>query len=282
MRNLILLLGATLAWGQQASPADPVVVTVGNEKITKSQFEQILTTLPEQQQAMIKTPQGRRQVADQLAELMAMAQEAHTEKLDQNSLVKTELMLHADQVLATALFEHMSDALKPDDAALHAYYDEHKQDWESVQGRHILIRMQGSRVPLRTGEKDLSDAEALAKAKEIRAKIVAGGDFATIAKAESDDAGSGANGGDLGSFTRGRMVPEFEEAAFALKVGDISQPVKTQFGYHLIQVQSHESKPFDAVKPEITEKIKPELAKMEVDNIKKKTTITLDEAYFGK
>jgi len=77
-------------------------------------------------------------------------------------------------------------------------------------------------------------------------------------------------------------VPEFETAAFALKVGELSEPVKTQFGYHLIQVQSHENKPFDAVKPEISEKVKPELAKMEVDNIKKKLTITLDEAYFGK
>ena len=148
MRYFVVLLGATFAWGQATPPAaDPVVVTVGSEKITKSQFEQILSTLPEQQQAMVKTPQGRRQVADSLAELEAMAQEARAEKLDEDSKVKIEIKLHADQVLASTLFQHMSDTLKPDDAALHAYYDEHKQDWDTVEGRHILIRMQGSRVP---------------------------------------------------------------------------------------------------------------------------------------
>jgi parvulin-like peptidyl-prolyl isomerase len=128
----------------------------------------------------------------------------------------------------------------------------------------------------------LSDDEALAKAKDIRAKLVAGGDFAELAKAESDDAGSGANGGVLGDFTRGRMVPQFEEAAFALKVNEISEPVKTQFGYHIIQVTKHESKSLDDAKAEITEKIGPEMAQKGVDAIKSKTTITFDQAYFGK
>lgn len=81
-----------------------------------------------------------------------------------------------------------------------------------------------------------SDAEALALANELRERILAGEDFAALAQAYSDDTGSGANGGDLGWFGRGMMVPTFEEAAFSLPVGEISEPVKTDFGYHLIEV----------------------------------------------
>ena len=116
----------------------------------------------------------------------------------------------------------------------------------------------------------MTDDEALAKAKDIRAKIVAGGDFAELAKAESDDAGSGANGGSLGDFTRGRMVPPFDEAAFTLKVNEVSEPVKTQFGYHIIQVTKHDTKKMDDVKAEITEKVGPEMAQKGVDAIKRK------------
>jgi hypothetical protein len=80
------------------------------------------------------------------------------------------------------------------------------------------------------------DAEALALANELRERILAGEDFAALAAAYSDDPGSAANGGDLGWFGRGRMVAPFEDAAFSLEVGEVSEPVKTDFGYHLIKV----------------------------------------------
>src|ERR1017187_9098563 len=80
---------------------------------------------------------------------------------------------------------------------------------------------------LKKDAKELTDEEALAKAQEIRKKLVDGADFATLAKAESDDAGSGANGGDLGTFGKGRMVPAFEQVAFTIAVGELSEPVKS-------------------------------------------------------
>ena len=281
MRIILVLLGAALAWGQQPPSAGPVVITVGGEKVTQSQFEQILAGLPEQQQAAAKTPGGRRQLAEQLAELKAMAQEARKLKLDQDPKVQARIALQVDQVLAGLLYQGLGNSA-PDEAALKSYYTEHKQDWEEVKARHILIRMQGSRVPVRPDEKDLTDEEALAKTKDLRAKIVAGGDFAALAKSDSDDVGSGANGGELGSFTKGRMVPEFEQAAFALKIGETSEPVKTQFGYHLIQVQEHSNKAFDDVRAEVAEKIKPDMAKKGIEEVKKKTTIVYNESYFGK
>lgn len=260
---------------------DAVVLTIGNEKMTRAQFEQFVEALPPQLQAAAHGPQ-KRQFIEKYAELETMAQEARNRKLDQKPEVRELLALQTDQFLANQLYQELSSQTKLDDAALKAYYDAHKSDFEEATARHILIRYKGSAVPLRKGEQDLSQDEALAKAKDLRAKLVGGADFATLAKAESDDTGSGAKGGDLGSFTHGRMVKEFDEAAFTLPVGEISQPVKTQFGYHIIQVESRGTKSFESVKPQIEAKLKPELAKKAVDELKSKTTVTINDEYFGK
>jgi parvulin-like peptidyl-prolyl isomerase len=98
---------------------------------------------------------------------------------------------------------------------------------EQVWARHILVADQAS-------------------ANAVRAQLVKGEDFAKVAAEVSTDTGTKAKGGDLGWFARGAMVPEFESAAFSLKVGEISQPIKSQFGYHIIQVLAHAEIPLDA------------------------------------
>jgi parvulin-like peptidyl-prolyl isomerase len=149
-----------------------------------------------------------------------------------------------------------------------------------VKARHILIRFQGSKMPLADGAKELTDAEALAKATELRAKIVAGADFADLAKQNSDDKGSGANGGDLGSFGKGQMVPEFEKEAFVLPVGQVSQPVKSPFGYHLIKVEAHSTKPFEEVKATIVKRMPEEMAKKSLADLKAKRPAVFNDQYF--
>jgi peptidyl-prolyl cis-trans isomerase C len=288
MKSLAFLLSTAAVsvvslWGQAAAPAnaDPVVLTVGSDKITQSMFQEIIESLPAQQQSQLTTPAARRALAEQLAELKVMAQEARTRKLDQTAAVKAKMVLQADQILANAVYQQLT-AGDPDEAALKAYYAEHKQDWEEVKARHILIRMQGSRVPVREGHKDLTEAEALAKAKEVRAKVLAGAKFEDQAKAESDDVGSGENGGDLGTFGQGQMVPEFDEVVFKVPVGQVSEPIKTPFGYHLILVEERKAKAFEDVRGEVEQKIKPEMGKKAIDALKAKTTVVYDDAYFGK
>lgn len=109
---------------------------------------------------------------------------------------------------------------------------------ETVTARHILI-LAKSDAPAAEQQK------ALDTIKEIKQRVSApGADFGKIAAETSDDTASKIDGGNLGTFQRGMMVPEFEKAAFALKVGEISEPVKTQYGYHLIKVEKHqESQP---------------------------------------
>ena len=225
---------ATAAAASAAVSADTVVLTIGDEKITKAEFEQIfqqvVSQMPPERRGAADSPQAKRQLAEQLAELKALAHEARRLKIDQTPEAKAQLAMRDDQLIAGLLFQQISKETRPSPADLQAYYDVHKNEWETVSARHILIRMKGSPVTLKEGQKDLTDEEALAKAKDLRAKIVAGGDFAALAKAESDDVGSGANGGSLGEFTRGRMVPAFDEAAFTLKVNDVSEPVKTSSG----------------------------------------------------
>lgn len=259
-------------------PGELIVMTIGDEKIGQSQFEEILAALPEQFKKQIASPTGKREFARQYAEMRSIANEAR-KKMQQDGKVSAEWQLQLDQTLANL---YMQSAAKVDDATTRKFYEEHKSEFENANGRHILIRFQGSPVPVKPNQKDLTDAEALTKVNDLRAKLVAGGDFAALAKAESDDTGSGAAGGALGDFARGQMVGPFDEAAFILPIGEISQPVKTQFGYHLIQIQSRKTQTFDEAKDQIERKQKPEIGRRVLDEVKKRNVVVLDETYFGK
>jgi peptidyl-prolyl cis-trans isomerase D len=205
-------------------------------------------------------------------------QEIEAEYRKRNEKVKLQYAL-----LTTAKYQAEAE---PTDAELHAYYDSHKSDFrvpekrsyaiivldpaaigaknaptdaqlqseynnrrnefqvpERVQARHILIKSDAS-----------NDAQMKAKAEGILKQIQGGGDFAAIAKANSQDPGSAAQGGELGWIVRGQTVPEFEKAAFSLQPGQTSGLVKTTYGYHIIQVEAHEQahlQPFDDVKAKL-------------------------------
>ena len=198
-------------------PPETVVLAVGPEKITAAELDRIIEILPEQARAAARGA-GRRKFAEDLVRMKLLAQEARKRKVDQSPQYVTQSAFQAENLLAALLFQEISKNAPVDEAAARAWYDQHKPEYESVSARHILIRMQGSPVPVKPEQKDLSEEEARAKTEEIRKKIAAGADFAALAKAESDDTGSGANGGELGRpFTRGQMVPSFEEAAFKMQ-----------------------------------------------------------------
>ncbi len=146
---------------------------------------------------------------------------------------------------------------------------------ESVRARHILIS-----VPANASPEQLAAAKA--KADDIYKKATApGADFGKLAQEYSDDPGSKPEGGDLGEFERGMMVPEFETAAFALKVGEISQPVKSEFGYHIIKVEGHTeaAKPsFDSAKDAVREALlsqkQGQAVEARIEQLKKSAKIT--------
>jgi peptidyl-prolyl cis-trans isomerase D len=136
------------------------------------------------------------------------------------------------------------------DADIQAYYTAHKDQFEvkdQVKVRHILIA-----VP--AGADAKTDAAAKAKAEDLLKQIKSGGNFADLASKNSDDPGSKTQGGELGWLDPGKTVPEFDKAAFSLSPGQTSDVIKTQFGYHILQVEDKHSahlRPIAEVKPEI-------------------------------
>jgi parvulin-like peptidyl-prolyl isomerase len=264
---------------EQAS--DPVVLMIGATKVTKGEYEHFINSLPPQIQTEAKGP-NKRKVAEQYAELRLMAEEARKRKIDQTPAAKVQMSFQVDQMLAQMLFRDLQTTVKMDEAAVQKYYNEHKNEYEEVKARHILVRFKDSRVPLREGQKELSDPEALAKSQELKKKLDAGADFAALAKTDSDDTGTGAQGGDLGKFGRGQMVPEFDTAAFVQPIGKVGEPVRSAFGYHLIMVEDRKSKTIVDMKDQIEKQLRPELAKQEVEAIKKANSISVDDTYFGK
>ena len=137
----------------------------------------------------------------------------------------------------------LAAAIKPDEATLKQFYEDNRDLFtqpEERRARHILI-------PFKAGD-EKSEQAALKQAQALEAKLKQGADFAELAKKYSKDPGSAAVGGDLGWFEQGTMVPEFDKKVFAMKKGEISEPVRTQFGWHIIQLEDirpAQTQPFD-------------------------------------
>jgi peptidyl-prolyl cis-trans isomerase C len=260
---------------------DKVILTIGATKLTEAQYETLVAALPQQYQTYAHGA-GKRQFAESLAQLVILSGEAEKRNLDKEPNGQEQIKFQRENLLAQAMFEDLQNAIKVDDAAVATFYDAHKNEYESIKAKHILIRVKGAPMPGAEGKPELTDEQALAKAQEIRKKLVAGGDFAAIAKADSDDTGSAAQGGELGEpFRRGMMVPPFEAAAFALKIGDISEPVKTPFGYHIIVVEEHKLKTLADVKPDIEKNLRPEMARKAVQDLRDKSNVQIDDEFFG-
>lgn len=212
-----------------------ILAQVGSYKLTLEEFETQIQSLPPQlQMALLRNPQLKEQFLDRWVDITLIAQEARDKKLDQDPEVQAKIEDIMNAVLAQEFLQReIEGKVKITDDEIETYYKGHEEEFtnpESAKARHILLK-----VPEGADEKAWKETES--KAKDIKKKLENGEDFAELAKKYSDDPGSKNKGGDLGFFTKGRMVPEFESAAFSLKPGELSDPVKTNFGYHIIEVQ---------------------------------------------
>lgn len=215
-----------------------LVMTVDGTAVHANQLDAIFENMPEQQVEMMKKSGQMGQLLDQIAMTQVLYQRALDAKLHEKPEVQLALAMQERQVLAQALvMQQAKDSIT--DEAVKAWYEQRKVQFAKpeVKASHILVKEES-------------------KANELKTQIEGGADFASLAKEHSTDKGSGAQGGDLGWFTKDKMVGPFAEAAFAANAGDLVGPVETRFGFHIIKVEDkRDAKPLEEVRPQAEEAI---------------------------
>lgn len=214
-----------------------VLATVNGKEITEWDLEQMIFRFPQDRQAFLRSEQGKQQLLEQVISFELIYDYARDEKMDDEEAFLPQLEQMKKEVLTQYAVSKIFSDVKVSDKEAEEYYNASKDRFkvkESVSAKHILV-------------------DSKEKAEEVAKKIENGLSFEDAAK-EYSSCPSKEQGGDLGTFTKGQMVPEFEQAAFTLPVGKISEPVKTQFGYHLIKVENKYDEtisPFEEVKNHI-------------------------------
>lgn len=247
------------SWAQGAKSAPSAIIEADGISITTLDLEAELSKAPPDVKAsLMQQPDALAQLASNLLMRRALAKQAEVAGLAKDPLTQAAVQLWKDRVLSDIQLARLDQMNRPSDMVLEqrardVYRAETKRFAvnEEVKASHILI---------------LSTTEnAEAKAAEVLEELKAGKNFEELAKAHSQDPGSGAKGGDLGFFGRGRMVKEFEETAFAMKPGELSGVVKSQFGYHIIKVTERKEpgkQPYEEVRDtlykEVAQKVQTE------------------------
>ena len=215
-----------------------ILATVGGIAITEEEVNEFLAGLGQRGQAY-NNPEGRKAVVGQLVANKLLLLDARRNLYEAEPAFKAELAKMRDNLLISYAADKAISAVSVSDKDAEDYYNKNKERFmteEGVNASHILV-----------------DSEE--KANEILEKIKSGEISFEQAAAENSSCPSKANGGNLGDFGRGQMVPEFDSAVFAMEVGEISEkPVQTQFGYHLIKLNAKnpaEEMPFAEIAPEI-------------------------------
>jgi len=242
--TLALLLAA--AAPLHAHDKDPLVATVNGAEIHESD---LAVAEDEAGQIPPMSPAAKKDYLVQfMADMILVSKAAEAKKMGDGAAFKRRVAFARNKLLMEELLQSVGKAALTDEA-MHKVYDDaikqmgHEQE---VHARHILIRAAAG------DEKASKEAED--KIKAMIARLKKGEDFVKLAGELTEDPSGKANGGDLGYFSKEQMVPEFSDTAFKLDKGQISEPVKTQFGWHVIKVEDKRVKAppsFDEVKPQI-------------------------------
>lgn len=200
---------------------NPVVASVNGEAIRLADLTKSLQQIPKESQVDTRSSIGRRAVLDSLVNQKLLWQEAEKAGIPERQAIKDWVKAQEEQVILNQLvYEKFGQRLTASDEETEKYYEANKDSLVVPERRHVR------HIVVETEE----------EAKEIREKLESGGDFEKLAEEESLEDWK-AKGGDLGFIEQRSIIPEFGEVAFSLKVDELSEPVKTQFGYHIIQVK---------------------------------------------
>lgn len=238
-----------------------ILAKVGDKEISNLDIESAIQGLDPYQAQQFQTEEGKKYVLEDLVNQELLYMYAKDNKVDQEDDFRNEMAEIEKNVLKQYVINKILTSVKLTDEEKKAYYEANKQSFsnpESANAKHILV-----------------DSED--KANEILNKINSGEISFEDAAKEHSTCPSKDSFGDLGTFTRGQMVPEFEDATFKMNVGEISQPVKTQFGYHLIKLEDKKDASIpsyeeiaDKVEKTLTFQKQGEVYKNKLDEVKAK------------
>jgi peptidyl-prolyl cis-trans isomerase C len=236
---LLLLAVSVYGVAQRVNPDDEVLAQNSSIKLTRADYEtDLLRVPPEKRAEFAASPKRLTMMLNNLIVDKTLAKEARDSGLDRDPETARRLALEIDRFLAQAMLGKVErDAAAEFDAKKDQMMVTARETYMVNKDRYMAPEeVSASHILFEPGKHGGSDA-ALALAKETRAKIVAGADFAKLAGELSDDPSAATNGGQLGWFEAKKMDPAFAKAAFALaKVGDISEPVQSSFGWHIIRL----------------------------------------------
>jgi peptidyl-prolyl cis-trans isomerase C len=250
---------AAPAAADKSVPAPVAVAIVNGTTISRAEFDIYVKGLLQGKQQEL-TPEQKNQVLDELISMQLLSAQAEKEELNKTPDTAAQLEVLRLRVLADAASQKYLKDQEPTDAQLHAEYETAiaSMDKTEYHARHILV-----------SGKDQAD--------QIIKKLKGGAKFEDLAKAQSLDTGSKANGGDLGWFTTSHMVKPFGDAVKGLKKGEITpQPVQTQYGWHVIQLEDTREAappPFDQVKAQLVNAVIRKKLQAYVDDLKKNAKI---------
>lgn len=214
-----------------------VLAIVNGVEIIEDDLQNTIKRFPAERQQYLNTENGRKQLLNEIISFELIYNYAKDEQMEKNKGYLAKLEAAKKEILTQEAVATIMEDVKVTDDEVKDYYNANRSMYknpESITAKHILL-------------------DSIEKANKVLEEIKDGLSFEDAAKKYSS-CPSKAQGGSLGRFTRGQMVPEFENAAFQLEIGIISEPVKTQFGYHLIKVEEKEEasiKTFDEVKDAI-------------------------------
>lgn len=242
-----------------------VLAVVGGQEITEELLDLFLQTMPREQQAYISNPQFREQALEQLVSLFLFAKKAEDDKLEETEEFQSVIANAKRDILAQMAMRDVLKTAEVSEEEMKEYYDANQAQYKkgaTVSAKHILVA-------------------AEEKCNEILAAITSGEKVFEQAAQEFSTCPSGQRGGDLGTFGKGQMVPEFEKAAFEAEINQVVGPVQTQFGYHLIKVEAKNEAEVAAFE-EVKESIKRALIQQKQNKLYTDTVAELKEKYMEK
>ncbi len=262
-----------------------VVANLNGNKITEDKLKLLIQSLPPQSQQQFQSKEGQKKLLDQLTTQTLLIQKAKKLKLDKDPifLVRRELM--SNEILLNRYYQYIVENNPATDAELQKFYQTHPDVMAGkikYTAKHIIITpKKDMKVFNSTGTDATTDAAAIKEINMIQKKLTKGANFSDLAKKYSEGP-SASRGGDLGTFEKGTMVPEFEQALAKMKPGEISGIVKTRFGYHLVKLVNKtdgQRTPFNQLSEKEKQQLKGDyyrsILTAEVENLKKQAVIKI-------